>query len=388
VLFEEFANLQDMSLETQVRDNWTNRPAYFTNNSRLVPVPFPLLEADLTETNGTLVQTFSMRIFATPVRELWFSTAKPFVSTNRFAPTNQVSAGDLVSNLGRVVKRNIDLVGRLGVMSPVPDLGLDAVQVIRLGEILFSLPVDVFSESLGHIQHGDLLSNRGTIVKRNQELLAAFKPASQADAGLDAFQVMPDGQILFSLQSNVTTTTALTLSRGDILSDRGTVFMTHQQLLANFHPAITNHDFGLDALEILPSGEIWFSVEESFMDNLLGQIQQGDLLSNYGYRVFSNGDLLAAFAPAAPSQDYGLDALFVVTDTQPLKPAPRILRLSVASNSFHLEWDGDGDVFRVESAPDWAGPWTPASDIVPDLMADIPFSWPPSTLGFFRIRQW
>ena len=46
--FEEFAILQDMTLATQVRDTWTNRPAYFTNNTRLVQQPFPLIQADLT----------------------------------------------------------------------------------------------------------------------------------------------------------------------------------------------------------------------------------------------------------------------------------------------------------------------------------------------------
>ena len=123
-----------------------------------------------------------MELFAAPVREIWFSIARGFTSTNRLAPSNQISAGDLLSSRGRVVKRNIDLVGRLGVMPIVPDLGLDAVDVTRRGEILFSIPVDVFSETLGRIQHGDLLSNRGAIVRRNQELLAAFKPADSVDA--------------------------------------------------------------------------------------------------------------------------------------------------------------------------------------------------------------
>ena len=386
--FEEFAILQDMTLATQVRDTWTNRAAYFTNNSRIVQQPFPLIQADLTETNGTLLQTFSMHLLAAPVREIWFSIAKSFISSNRFAPTNQISAGDLLSNRGRVVKRNSDLVGRLGVMPPVPDLGLDAVQVTRRGEILFSIPVNVFSEGLGPIQHGDLLSNRGAIVRRNQVLLAAFHPASSADAGLDAVQVMPDGQILFSIQSNVLVTSTLTLSRGDILSDRGEVFMSHQRLLANFQPAITNRDFGLDALYILPSGEIWFSVEEGFVDSRLGQIQAGDLLSSLGYRVFSNAALLAAFAPAAPSQDYGLDALFVVSDTQPVKPPPRIVRNSRAGVWQHLEWDGEGDVFQVEAAPSLNGPWMPCTEIVPDLSWDSPCGTTAGASGFYRLRQW
>ena len=386
--FEEFAILQDMTLATQVRNTWTNRAAYFTNNARNVQQPFPLIQADLTETNGTLLQTFSMHILAAPVREIWFSTAKSFISTNRFAPTNQIGAGDLLSNRGRVVKRNNDLVDRLGVMPPVPDLGLDAVQVTRRGEILFSIPVNVFSESLGPIQQGDLLSNRGAIVRRNQALLAAFHPASAADAGLDAVQVMPDGQILFSTRSNVLVTSALTLSRGDILSDRGEVFMSHQRLLANFQPAIANRDFGLDALHILPTGEIWFSVEEGFMDNRLGQIQAGDLLSSLGHRVFSNAALLVAFAPAEPSQDYGLDALFVVSDMQPVKPPPRIVPKSRAGGGLHLEWDGEGDVFQVETGPSFNGPWTPCTEVVPDLSWDGPCGATAGASGFYRLRQW
>src|SRR2546427_5513932 len=36
VRFEEFAILQDMDLAVQIKDNYTNRPAFFTNDSRNV----------------------------------------------------------------------------------------------------------------------------------------------------------------------------------------------------------------------------------------------------------------------------------------------------------------------------------------------------------------
>src|SRR6266446_4755385 len=52
VRFEEFAILQDMTLAVLVKDAWTNRLAYFTNDTRAVRQPFPLIEADLTQTNG------------------------------------------------------------------------------------------------------------------------------------------------------------------------------------------------------------------------------------------------------------------------------------------------------------------------------------------------
>lgn len=386
VRFEEFAVLQDMNLAVEIKDQYTNKPAFFTNESRTVQQPFPLIQVDLKQTNGTPLQTFSIQIFAAPVREIWFSTARGFTSTNQ-SNTIKLSDGDLISNQGRVVKSNLDLVGRLGVMPIVSDLGLDAVFVKGKGEILFSIPIDVFSETLGWIHHGDLLSNRGYIVKRNQELLALFNPASSADAGLDAVQFMPNGEILFSIQSNLVAKSGVTLSRGDILSDSGRIFMTHQQLLVNFQPDTTNHDFGLDALFIMPSGEVWFSVEEGFTDHRIGAVQAGDLLSSLGYRVFSNQDLLARFAPAQPS-DYGLDALFVITDAQPPKDRPRIIQSDASGGSMHLEWDGNGAVFQVETAPALSGPWDICSPIVPDLSFDAGFNVLPGSLGFYRLRQW
>jgi hypothetical protein len=384
--FEEFAILQNMYLALQVKDKYTNLLAFFTNDNRAVPKPFPLIEADLTQSNGTWLQTFSLHLLAAPVREIWFSTRRGFTSTNRFAPTNQVSAGDLISNRGRVVKRNIDLAGRLGIMPIVPDLGLDAIQVTGRGEILFSIPGNVFSESLGPLHNGDVLSSRGAVVRRNQQLLAAFHPLSTNDAGLDAMQVLPGGEILFSIATNVSYP-ASSLGRGDVLSDQGRVFLTHQQLLERFHPTVSGQDFGLDALAVLPWGEIWFSVEQSFIDAQLGQVQEGDLLSNFGYRVFSNQALLSGFAPSDASADYGLDALFVVTDTRPSRAPPRLVQSTRTGAVLRLQWDGDGDVFQVESAPALAGPWSTCGEIVPDLSADLMID---STYraAFYRLRQW
>ena len=385
--FEEFAVLQSMFLNLQVKDSYTNRPAFFTNNSALVDQPFPLIGVDLTESNGTPVQTFSLHLLAAPVSEIWFSTRVGFVSTNRMAPTNQISAGDLLSNKGRIVKRNIDLTGRLGIMPIVPDLGLDAVQVTKGGEILFSIPVSVFSETLGPLQHGDVLSNLGAIVKRNQQLLAAFHPLSTNDAGLDAFQVLPSGEILFSTTTDVPITPTTSLRHGDLLSDKGQVYLTQEQLLSKFHPADTNQDFGLDAFYVLPWGEVWFSVQTGFDDDQIGQVREGDLLSNLGYRVMNYQSLLFAFQPSDPSQDYGLDSLFVITDLQAPSPPPRLLQCKQAGNLLHLTWTGEGAVFQVETTATLNGPWATAGPILPDLKADVPFD-SANGAGFFRLRQW
>jgi len=98
--------------------------------------------------------------------------------------------------------------------------------------------------------------------------------------------------------------------------------------------------------------------------------------------------LLAAFAPTEPSQDYGLDALFVITDTQPVRPPPRIVRNSRTGGWQHLEWDGEGDVFQVEAAPSFNGPWTPYAEVVPDLSWDAPCGATADAAGFYRLRQW
>ena len=167
-------------------------------------------------------------------------------------------------------------------------------------------------------------------MKRNQQLMSAFALAStNVDVGFDAVQIMDDGRILFSITTNVVSSTNGTkLFRGDILSDLGEIYKSHQQLLARFHPAQTNHDYGLDALYVWPSGEIWFSTEEGFQDSYLGAVLPGDLLSDQGYRVFGNRELVAAFAPVETNADFGLDALFVVTDFAPPAPPPRLLGLA------------------------------------------------------------
>jgi hypothetical protein len=388
-IFAEFAVLQDMELATKIEDDFTNQVAYFTNDSRTVQRPFPLIQISLTQTNGRLIQTFSLQLNAAPLRELWFSIRKPLVGTNAFGQTNRIGAGDLVSSRGRVVKSNAELVAQLGVMPVVSDLGLDAVDVTRRGEILFSIPGDVFSETLGMIHHGDLLSNRGLIVKRNQQLLAAFGvPGSSPDAGLDAVQLLPDGQILFSTRTNVVLSTGTTLHHGDILSDTGQVFRTQAQLLANFRPAVTNQDFGLDAFRVLPSGEIWFSVEQGFSDSRLGQINSGDVLSDRGYRVFSNQQLVAGFGPLDPTVDYGLDAIYVVTDLT--LPSPRAVFSGIhrEGDRMRLNWDSEGSVFEVQRAANLSGPWESCSPILPDLSFEDAFAGTIGAQYFYRLRQW
>lgn len=385
--FDEFARLQGLTLTLSVQDSATNVPAFFTNATPAVSKPFPVIEATLVQTNGTLAHTFTLHLLAAPVSEIWFSTTQPLKSTNAPVEGSSFSGGDLVSMGGRVIRSNPDLVSHLGVMPPVPDLGLDALDLGSGEETFFSLPIDIFSETLGALQHGDLLSSRGMIQKRNQELLTPFEPVSTSDAGLDGFQFLTNGELLFSIQSDVATTNKQVLSRGDILSDQGRIYLTFQELMANFQPA-TNSNMGVKAFRVLPSGEIWFSVQDGFTDKNLGVIQAGDLLSNLGYPVFRNQDLVAAFGPTDPTMDYGLDTLWVVTDTTPAKPPPKLIPPTVAHGSLNLAWEGPGVVFQVERASGPLGPYYPVSPIVPQNSWDIPVSADSTSNGFFRVRQW
>jgi hypothetical protein len=136
-----------------------------------------------------------------------------------------------------------------------------------------------------------------------------------------------------------------------LLSTNGTVVQSNQQLLARFHPVNADKDYGLDALYVWPSGEIWFSTEDHFDDSDLGSITSGDLLSDQGYIVFRNLELLDAFAPTNAPSDVGLDALYVVTDATPPSQAPRLaIQINTATGSADLSWQGQGRVFRVERA--------------------------------------
>src|SRR5207237_1340772 len=120
------------------------------------------------------------------------------------------------------------------------DYGLDAVDVALGGEILFSMNEDVFSEKLEkNLGHGDILSAKGRVHSSNQQLLAAFDPDPTADAGLDALLMRPGGEIWFSIRSDIVSRAiGAQLFRGDLLSSKGVIVKSNQQLLSRFHPAV------------------------------------------------------------------------------------------------------------------------------------------------------
>jgi hypothetical protein len=398
----EVALMQQMFLEVWIDDGRTNQLCYFTNDVPSVDRPWPMLNATLNQTNGPLIQTFTLWLPAAPLREIWFSTGVGILAGIWQPPTNFVSPGDLLGAFiglaptGRVVRMNGELTGHLGIMPVAPDLGLAAVDVLPGGEIAFASGQDVFSESLGELWHGDLLSDRGRIVKRNQDLTQAFLILPPVpDVGLDGVQVLDSGEIYFSIQTDITTGTGAVLHHGDLLSDAGRVVKSNQELLARFHPAKTNYDYGLDAFYVWPSGEVWFSTKEGFSDQLLVFVQDGDLLSDQGYVVYRSVELVSGFEPQAFLANYGLDALFVVSDAVPLPSLAaasptRFVEISPHRDTGNvtLQWQGYGRVFQVERAANPAGPYFPLSPLLPDVQFEDAGALNLLPQACYRLRQW
>jgi len=78
----------------------------------------------------------------------------------------------------------------------------------------------------------------------------------------------------------------------------------------------------------------------------------------------------------------------VITDMRPPRQPPRIIKQSWSGSLMHLEWDGEGDVFQLESAPALLGSWWPCSDITPDLSNDVAVDMTGRESGFYRVREW
>jgi hypothetical protein len=380
-----------MALQVTIDDGVTNKVCYFTNTTGTINRPWPMIDITLGQTNGTLSQDYTLRIAAAPVRDIWFSTFSGFTATTGQTSSNYVEGGDLISTSGRIVKRNSDLFTSVGAFPPVPNLGLDALDMLPGGEIAFSLGSDILSSTLGQLHHGDLLSNKGRIIRRNQDLLAAFitEPATN-DVGLDAVHVLDTGEILFSIRTNVFSHGLnTTLHHGDLLSSTGSIMRTNQQLLASFHPTDTTNDYGLDAFYLWPSGEIWFSTETGFQDQVLGPVFAGDLLSDQGYIVFRNLELLGAFAPKETLTDFGLDALYIVTDATPPAPSSLLaIKIGSSSESASLTWQGQGRVFQVERADAATGPFQSLSPILPGLFFEDAGTITNRAQSYYRLRQW
>jgi len=394
----EVALVQEMHLEVLIWPFESDTP-YAQLETKLVPVErrWPMLQLELNQTNGTLLQTYHLRLAAAPFSEIWFSTARNFTSGTLPPSEAAVSAGDLLSNLGRPVRRNRELMRNLGIMPVVPDLGLDGVDVRPGGELAFTVEQSFTSERLGQLQHGDVLSDRGQLLVKNQLLLTAFGIQPPVpDLGLDAVQIVSESngkpdEVWFSIEQEAfSERLGQRLQRGDVLSNRGQIIRSNRELLGRFKPAESGVDYGLDAFYVWSSGEVWFSTEKEFRGTDGQSYGDGDLLSDQGYVVAHNLELVRGLAPQEDLANFGLDALWLVTDDIPSVPPPRVTSFSLneQTGTTTLRWDGLGRVFQVEGAPDIRGPYQPVSFVIPQLEYQDLGASRMSGIRFYRVRQW
>ncbi|MFM7101969.1 MAG: hypothetical protein ACKO3N_12450 [Verrucomicrobiota bacterium] len=389
----EVALVQEVRLHLNLATRATHVVRHFTNSTPFVTRPWPNLAVDLTAEEATFTQVFHLSLRSIPLRDLWFTTAHGFTPGRDPVlprpPGSYRPAGDVLSIDGRVVLPNEALTGGLGLMPPTPPLALDAFDQAPGARSVFSLRDPVFSETLGDLPSGTLLIRGGGIFRRLKELLAPFQPTGPwaTDPGLDAVQVLDDGEILFSTVTDVPTERGR-LGHGDVLGSNGEVRHRLPELLAPFQPqplpgggAPTP---GLDALHVWPHGEVWFSVAEGFASATLGFVQAGDLLSSGGWRVFGNLELLEQFAPLEDLADFGLTSARAITDVSP-PPAPARLRNPAVAADVALSWAGAGRVHQVEHSPGLGQPFVPATPLLPCTNAVLPAAAAP---GWYRVRSW
>ena len=388
----EVALIQSMVLSLQIDDGLSSRLCHFTNADVVPARRWPMLDVHLDQTNGTLIQTYRLDIRAAPFREIWFSTVNGFHAGIWNAPTNYVSPGDLISSAGRVVRRNQQLTAGLGIMPMVPDLGLDAVKALPGGEIAFSMEQGIFSEWLGPLHDGDVLSDHGRIVGTYASLISPFGPQPPvADPGLDGFQAMSATETYFSIKTNFwSEKLGRAIRRGDLLSSQGVVVKPHEALLAPFQPVDPKQDYGLRDFFVWPGGEIWFALEQGFYGPHFEPYGPGDVLSDQGYVVYRNLDLVAPFQPLEDLADFGLDALSVFSDAV-FPPSP------AAFGGFEVDWktgslifqaEAAGGFFQLERAPTVLGPWVPRGPITSDSRLVDPGALASQPQGFYRLQQW
>ncbi len=366
----------------------------FTNDNPAIERLAPMLNVHLVQTQQNRVAFYSLNIAAAPLRDLWFSTRTNVATTNG---TSALTAGDLLSFSGRVVTPETELIARLGFLPLSSSGGIDALYPTGGGDIAFSFQRDEFSETRGPLRHGDLVSSRGSVLFTNRVLLANFEPQPDLpDYGLDAVFFSTNGVILFSTTTNFVSPRIGELSSGDVFSysivngaPTNQLVQSSQQLLSKFRPVVTATNYGLDALYVWPSGEIWFSTELGFDDQGVGPISDGDVLSDQGYRVYPNAELLGGFGAAENNKGYGLDSLFIVTDVTPSPPGRPFLRITTKPNGdVALDWTAAGQAFQVEKSTNVIGPYLP----LPAILAGTSFidsnAVQNATASFYRVRQW
>ena len=389
----EVAITRKLSMDLYIDDGVTNKACTFTND---ISAPsdrlWPMQALNPVQSDGTWTRLYQLNVAAAPLNEIWFSTTGGFHPGIGPWAQSAISGGDLISMSGRIVARNSRFSAHLGIMPVVPDLGLNSLAIGPGGELVFSIEQDAFSETIGPIYIGDILSDHGRVFQDYKKLFAPFNSVPPVpNVGLDALFIAGTNGVYFSVTQDFISTTSkgkVVIHHGDLLSSGGKVLKTNAELLSRFNPQPPQNDYGLDSIWVWPSGEIWFSTTTGFMGPNFEQYGPGDLLSDEGYVVFANLEMLGAFAPLEDRSQFGLDSLFIVSDATPVNPPPQITGITRDPNSgaVTLQWNGNGQVFQVLRSNNADGPYLPISDILPDL-AFLDESTP-STGAFYQVAQW
>ena len=384
---------QDLRLDVEAKGTFLgSRTMSLTSAAGPPPRLWPMWAVDARETDSPPLSTLILELRAAPSHEIWFSTGTGMTPGAQPGIEPRISGGDVLTDTGRRVKTNAELVSALGWSAAEEPLSIDALTIVPGGEVWYSFSESHVSPTLGRIGDGDLVSDRGRVVRRNADLLGLFGLMPPVpDLGLDGVQVMEDGEILFSIiRESFSERWGVLLRSGDILSNSGRVIRAAKELLAGFQAEDQEIEPGLDAFFVWPSGEVWFSTENGFVSRTVGSIMDGDLLSDQGYVVGRNLDLVQAFQPIEDLANFGLDGLFVVTDAMASPRAPE-LALSLdpgGGGSVRLKWPGYGRVFQVEGTANLGDPLTARSPILPAIEWVEPLPVPHAQRVLYRLRQW
>jgi hypothetical protein len=227
----------------------------------------------------------------------------------------------------------------------------------------------------------------------NPDLMRSFQPMDPLPAfiGLEAVQVTDAGEVYFSVHNAFgSAKLGVILQPGDLLSEKGTVVRSGQQLRAAFGPQNPTNDVGLKAAYVWPSGETWFSTRDGFTNTNGVYFGAGDLLSDQGYLVYSNGELLSVFSPAT-SGDVGLDALFVVSDVVPVTASTALGIPQVTkdgSSNVVLQRSNGAHVFQLQTAASVSGPFAALGSITTSHVFIDAGAATNQPQRFYRLQQW
>jgi len=180
------------------------------------------------------------------------------------------------------------------------------LEAAPIRDLWFSTAVNMNSSIMGSVLHGDLLSNFGTIVKHNAELTERLS-IPDGDVGLDAIDIGPRGELFFSTTSNVESIVNGPISHSDIVTSAGRVYLQSAQLLAPF--GVDDPEAGLDALHIKADDEIYFSISKDIPRTGATTLHRGDILSSKGRIIRTEANLFSRWTSSAAG--IGVDALYV-----------------------------------------------------------------------------